>query len=54
VGSMTHVEVVGSRRRTLARSVDRLVGLGDGPMSPSPNVMNSMCVCVCVYIYIYD
>jgi hypothetical protein len=38
---------VGRARATLTRSVGRLVGLGDGPMGPSPSVMNS------VYIYIY-
>jgi hypothetical protein len=37
---------VGSGAR-LIRSVDRLPGLGDGPMGPSPRVMNS------AYIYIY-
>jgi hypothetical protein len=47
-----HAGVQGSVGRactTLTRSVDRLVGLGDGPMGPSPSVMNS----VCIYIYIY-
>jgi hypothetical protein len=39
----------GRAHAPLAQSVDRLVGLGDGPMGPSPRVMNSMYI----YIYIY-
>jgi hypothetical protein len=26
--------------------LDCLAGLGDGPIDPSPRLMNSMCVCV--------
>jgi hypothetical protein len=35
----------------LAQSIMGLAGPGDGPMSPSPRVMNSMLMCVCLYIY---
>jgi hypothetical protein len=38
----------------LTRSVRWLAGLGDGPMSPSPRVTNSICMCLCIYIYIYS
>jgi hypothetical protein len=36
--------------RAPARSVGRLVVLGDGPIGPSPRVMNSVCIYICVCV----